>query len=152
MKIVPQCSHISSFFFSWWNLKPTRHRFLNLNYASQRLMERRRVESAKPRQAKYAWVPESQGREGGGGEGDPSISGVLACYPADSWTPNYVDKETPTVTALCLSSSFCLSASLSAFPVCLTATYQIIVSELPLFSCFCGSLGIFLIWDNTRYH
>lgn len=44
-------------------------------------MQRRRLESAKPRMARCALVPERQGREGRGRGGrHTSISGVLAGY------------------------------------------------------------------------
>lgn len=62
VKIVTQWNHTSSFFFSWWNLKPTRHRFLNLNYACQRLMQ---SQQNAVQQDVFWWLKESGQRRQG---------------------------------------------------------------------------------------
>lgn len=142
VKIVTQWNPISSFFSSWWNLKATRHRFLNLNYACQRLVWSRRLESAKPSAVRCAPVPErDRAGQAGGGNGDTpswSVGGstshqTLRC-PRESWTLNYRERQMHRVTALCSSSSFCLSFSLlsffsESFPKCLMAILPIQIND-----------------------
>lgn len=118
VKIVTQWNHTSSFSSSWWNLKPTRHRFLNLNYACQRLMQSQ--QNAVQKMCSDGW--ESQGREGRGTNYDIpwSVDGLASDQIIAPWRKrnlNYIHREAQSITVLCLRCSFCLSVSLCCLSV-----------------------------------
>lgn len=85
VKIVTQWNHISSFFFSWWNLKPTRHRFLNLNYACKGSCRGGDWSQQNRGWQDVLWFLRDRAEKAGGGEGDTPPS--VESWPATRCCP-----------------------------------------------------------------